>query len=304
MVFKQALFWAVLGGVLGAICGVYISSLTLDHDSESAGFFGAVTGAIFCGAIPILMVDSAKTKQREQDRDKALRNQRVQSQRYQAKQDELYTQLTFICGRCREIISSLPFYINSADKALDKAEMEFAEGAFAPFWDVIEEATMCLATFNARLYELRSASIEYAEKCEEYGSGAPELINLKGLPESSSVLARLRLIVRQGQKNFQFASIYEQRKTNKILIDGFSTLGQAINDLGGCIESALRDLFSSVSDDVTKLADFHQISTVTILNEIQQGRDQIATASEKHFDVQVKQLKILDNIQRRKKPEI
>ena len=53
--------------------------------------------------------------------------------------------------------------------------------------------------------------------------------------------------MRKAQGNFHFASIYEQRKTNKILIGGFTTLEQAINQVGSAqISSSIDGLSSSI----------------------------------------------------------
>jgi hypothetical protein len=63
----------------------------------------------------------------------------------------------------------------------------------------------------------------------------------------------LRRIVRMGQTNFQFANIWEHRRTREVLIAGFRTLGEAINNLGTTIEYSISYLQQSVSTDMAKL---------------------------------------------------
>jgi hypothetical protein len=69
---------------------------------------------------------------------------------------------------------------------------------------------------------------------------------------------RLQQIVRKAQRNFQFASIYEQRKTQQILIAGFTNVGEAINGLGVRLEESI-DLLGDQIHDLS--------SSMTAMNE-------------------------------------
>lgn len=124
---------------------------------------------------------------------------------------------------------------------------------------------------------------------------------------------RLHKVVRAAQKNFQFATIYEQRKTNKILIDGFGNLGAASYSVGDRIEENLDELRRDVShlglsidnwayevkdgfDDLRR--DFGKMeSKFTDIDETLKSsfHDQI----ERHD----KTISLLDNIWRKKKPD-
>ena len=62
------------------------------------------------------------------------------------------------------------------------------------------------------------------------------------LPDARPTAQRLAVVVRKAQKDFHFATIFEQRKTNKILVAGFSTLASAIYEIGDAISYSLNNL--------------------------------------------------------------
>lgn len=89
-----------------------------------------------------------------------------------------------------------------------------------------------------------------------------------------------------GQTNFQFANIWEHRRTREVLIAGFRTLGEAINNLGATIEYSVSDLQRSISSDIANL--------------VEEG-----IRTREAFDKRmVEQNRMLDNIQHHRKPEI
>lgn len=73
-------------------------------------------------------------------------------------------------------------------------------------------------------------------------SGASASLNA-----ATRVSERMDNIVRAALKKFEFANIYEQRRTAHILVAGFTNLGQAINQMGAHISSAVSSLSSSIS---------------------------------------------------------
>src|ERR1039457_979188 len=110
-------------------------------------------------------------------------------------------------------------------------------------------------------------------------------VNNANLPSPSSVMSEFRRIVRMGQTNFQFANIWTHRRTQKIMIAGFQTLGEAVNNLGSTVENAVFGLQQSVSSDVARLVQ-EEIKT----------RDTLDSRM-------LEQNSMLDNIQRHRKPE-
>ncbi len=89
-----------------------------------------------------------------------------------------------------------------------------------------------------------------------------------------------------GQTNFEFANIWEHRRTREVLIAGFHTLGEAVNNLTSVVDSSFYALQESLSTGVAKLVE-----------------EQIRTRET--FDKRmVEQNRMLDNIQHDRKPSI
>jgi hypothetical protein len=148
-------------------------------------------------------------------------------------------------------------HVVSADVHLNAAEQEFAEGAFAPFWDEIEHAANELAAYKNEVEHIRRSVDGYrveAVELEHITGSAPELnFPLDQLPDARPAAARFAAIVRKAQTNFQFAVIFEQRKTNHLLHTGFGTLGAAIYSLGDSINSSLDTLSKAINPKSKKL---------------------------------------------------
>jgi hypothetical protein len=68
----------------------------------------------------------------------------------------------------------------------------------------------------------------------------------------------MKSIVRKTQSNFQFATIYEQRKTNQILVAGFTNLAQALEYMTQRISGSIGDLANSV-DAVSTTSAFKNV---------------------------------------------
>jgi len=212
------------------------------------------------------------------------RRHREQQRRHREQQHHIALRLTSLLGDSKTTAASLPKLIQSAEISLDTAEREFEEGIFAPFWDAVEDAANALAGVSANINTIISNSSSYSTETSQLDTPAPPFeLGIRTLPDASHTANRMRTIVRRAQKNFQFATIYEQRKTNRILVAGFSSLGQAIDGLGDNLATAMERLGE------------------TFAAEFQITRDQAAEDSTARRDHERQELEMLDNIQRRKK---
>ncbi len=218
---------------------------------------------------------------------KSMEENREQQRRHQAGQDLVALHISSLLASSRTAAAALPKLIKAAETSLDIAEKEFAEGTFAPFWDAVEEAANTLARISATIDQLISNSTQYKTEGLRLETPAPPFeLGTRPLPDASHTANRMRAIVRRAQKDFHFATIYEQRKTNRILVAGFSSLGQAINELG-----------DSLTTSMERLAQ-------TVATEFQLTRDQAAQDSEARREHERQECEMLDNIQRRRKPKL
>jgi flagellin-like hook-associated protein FlgL len=109
---------------------------------------------------------------------------------------------------------------------------------------------------------------------------------------------RMQAIVRKAQRNFQFAMIYEQRKTNQILVAGFTSLAQALDQMSQSITTAI--------DSLAKSVDSMSSSLGKSMRRIESRLDNISETTSDYLDDQAgreeKTIEMLDNIQRGRKP--
>ena len=133
-------------------------------------------------------------------------------------------------------IKNFPRIIEGVERSLNAAEAAFKEGAYAPFWDAIERAILHLELFNNDVSKVVSDSKSY--KYVDFSSR---------LPDPRKTMVRLESIVHKAQRDFQFSMIYEQRKTNRILIAGFGSLADALNGMSYRIEESIDSLSDTIS---------------------------------------------------------
>ena len=82
---------------------------------------------------------------------------------------------------------------------------------------------------------------------------------VKELPDASWFPEkRLKEIVRKAQTNYYFASIYQQRNTNKLLSSGFSSLMEAIDRIGGDIVNSVHLLSDEMGREIRRVSEAHQ----------------------------------------------
>lgn len=175
----------------------------------------------------------------------------------QRKAEALRTRQLFLAGELAEVIrqtlddvEAMPMHIESAEMSLDEAELRFRDRAFAPFWDSIESTVSELGSYFRRIEEVRQLQTNYMLFASQIPAAAPPFpIDGDFVLESNVALAtstRLNSIVYQAQRDFQFATIYEQRKTNQVLVAGFESLAAALSTLGDRICTSMDSLHASV----------------------------------------------------------
>lgn len=136
-----------------------------------------------------------------------------------------------------------------AAASLDLAESEFAARAFAPFWDAVESAVNDLAMADDAIRRIAEASSRYRSTVSRLDSEPrPFDVTTSMLPNVSAIANRMHVIVRQAQQDFQFSTIFEQRKTNQLLVRGFGNLSSAIGQMGTRIQASLNTMEIALSD--------------------------------------------------------
>lgn len=205
---------------------------------------------------------------------------RAEAQRLAAEQQGYENQLLSACRESLVAFEDIPKHLLTAEELLDTAESEFKEGVFSPFWDSIEKTAAKLGAVDSNIQLIADRSHQYQLASSHYRNMAPPFpvdpASAQRVRAASGTAARLRGIVRTAQRNFQFATIYEQRKTNSILVAGFTSLGEAIDGLGNRIERSIDTLGDKIGDLTQAMADH----TERIVDAVEEGNEALLQSIE------------------------
>ena len=257
--------------------------------------------------------------------DEAVKSQanakRIEAERQKKERDRLQYIQSLNERLLRDTLTSaavsyteIPGHLVSAEHCLDRAETEFEERAFDPYWDAIESALRALGEADCRFNAIRNyldQSKKLIEKLDGQSVSFPvaqaDVFRLK--TSTSSVRGRLDDILRMAQTDIEFTSIYHLRRHNQILIAGFRNLAEAIYGIGNQISSAIDGLATQVAEleagqterhgKLVQQASWFADNMDQLASEAARQRDQLAGVQ---MAAATKQLAILDNIQRGRSP--
>ena len=210
------------------------------------------------------------------------------SRQERERQLSLTNRLTELNSHSQKLLVGLPTLIRNAEQAIALAEYEYQEGVFASFWDAVEVAVRNLAEFNQHINVIVAYAKEYPIVGRELQTPTPPFqIGVNTFPDATSTAQKLQFIVRQAQKQPDFAKIYEMRRTNQILITGFASLGDALMNLSFTLRESMDDMHQALSGGLSEIA-FQQKRTMeetrhateALANEHARDREQL----EKHAD--------------------
>lgn len=279
-------FWLGLG-LAGFFCLAAISSAvaiaggTAQDDSDHLWTF------VFFIVVGLALVRAAVIAgQKEKEKEKARIAREAEAK--EAERREMERRMVNCRITAMRRFQEASKWLSHADEFLDWAERYFDEHAFAPFWDSIEGAAKNLAYLHESIPHIKQSFFDYSELTRNYPGTPPRFPlapqSIKWLDISTSVAKRMDAIVQKAQRDFEFAMIYEQRRTNQILVAGFTTLGDALDGMTRQIETSIHNLTSSLVEEIREL----ESSLTGIHDELSEG---MSEALEK-----------LDSIQRRRRP--
>lgn len=206
-------------------------------------------------------------------------------------------------------VATLHDLLQQTEASLVRARQLFSEHAYTPFWDSIENAVESLKHFNRRVSLINHSAKDYYAQLEGREHTFPTFPVKNGdLPNPDDLIKDLTERIAEAQRDFQFASIFEQRRTTSAIVTGFRNMQEAItslrNDivrslstLQSSIEWGLGNLSSNIREGFDELAESQQQSTA----ELRETLDEHAKETAKH---QKFAEAALDNIQNRRKPSL
>lgn len=147
----------------------------------------------------------------------------------------------------------LPHYEESMRKSLKLAKIDFTDNAISPFWDRIEEVGRIISGFNESVDKLLQNSVIYEDLLKNKTHTFPPFPYCVTTSIAPTLMHEYNCTIRQAQKKFEFAHIWEHRKTQKILIADFATFEQAKNNFRDSIVSAIGELNHSIKSEFKEL---------------------------------------------------
>lgn len=257
-----------------------ISPLPRPHDN-TGGVIAGICILVSLSLVYMLHRFLLKRERRKMEQEKANSNSRI----YNQYADNLTASLNANLKQSQSMFAELPDLLKEASEWLEDAQKDYKDNAFAPFWEDVEEVVRCLGSFYDNVRSLSKNARDYYSSLKGRSHSFPVFpVQQRNIPDPMPVVEEFHRIVRLGQTNFQFANIWEHRLTRKVMIAGFQTLGNAVNNLSDTLEASMSYLQGAVSSDIVRLVE-EEISTRGIID--------------KHA---VEQNRMLDNIQQSRKP--
>lgn len=271
-------------------------------------------------------IEEEKERQ-EQDRLRLIKEEEDRRQR----QLEYQSELAHICDQSLNLFEGVSEQLVAVDSVLDQAEADFSETAFDPFWDSIEDATKGLGKTHSMLNELQelgSKYQQYAASCQlEFPSFPINEDSVESLEALTAVDNRMRELIRNAQRDFQFTMIFRQRKRDELLVAGFTHFAEAINGVGKSIVGSIESLSQQI-DSMGNLIDnrlqqvgalifessqaiYREIQTGNMqreqaISELQSNLNQISQQSRSDISKRelqhTKTIEVLEDIRHRRKP--
>ena len=316
----RCIVWGIGGATIGLAVGLllWVPSCVLsvtsfplvphlhnsasDADKEQVGenFANTVVWLCVLGGAAVgfgrCLFDETEKERAEEERSRQTREMERQTREMESQALIKYTTSSL------DLFERIPRDLMMAERLLDQAERDFAEGAFSPFWSSVEKATAMLAACDDCVRLIVQNSEMYARLTQQYRGIPPrfpiQVESVRGMAAARTTSDRLSAVVRKAQSNFQFATIYEQRKTNQLLAAGFTTLAQALDGMGQRIASSISELSETIDAHLRGVEGQLQAATDGI-NDLHDTTKAWATQSRDRHD---RALQMLDNIQRHRQP--
>lgn len=174
-------------------------------------------------------------------------------------QAEYYSdKLNSILEKSNEIVNEiLPCFENTAINNLKIAATDFNDNALYPFWERIEEICNNLGAYKEAVDQLILNGELYSKALASKRHNFPTPFPFgTSISISQNVFDDFYSIVRRAHTNSDFANIYGHYKSHKILIAGFQTLADAINNMNNSIISSIDNLEQSIKSDFRELKNF------------------------------------------------
>lgn len=182
----------------------------------------------------------------------------------------------------RDARTGLFVALDQGSASLDRATREHRERAYGPFWDAVEEAVSDLGRFQAGVRKIAKAAQDYSQGLRGRQHNFPPFPYLKeDIPAATELLNRLSQVVRRGQTDYEFASIWEQRKTRETIRTGFGSLEAAVRRVGATVATAMQEAQLTLQSEFARVNETSFRSSTAVTEAIGDASRDLIEASER-----------------------
>jgi hypothetical protein len=202
--------------------------------------------------------------------------------------DTLSYNLNEILTKSTEITEKiLPSFESSVIRSINEAKIDLSEKAISPFWDKIEEANKYLGCYKEAVEQLIINGEVYTKALTGKAHNFPMPFPISSnVTISKNTINEFHSIIYEAHKIDGFSNIWEQRKTQKVLITGFTNLEHAINNMTSAIISAISDLSYSVKSEFKEMRNFQQIQFDSLSSSIKTTSETLTDVNNKLYYIQ------------------
>lgn len=315
--------WSLIGAVVGAMLGLsFVGDFARSLHSPLV-VIGAGGGAVIGFTIPVMIRAQRIREERERLAREAAERE-AEAKRRAERLQELRRIITKLTHDAQKAALSLPIILADAELSLDEAEAELVDHRYVLFWEAIELTIAHLDNFGRTVDTIKALHLQHTQISVEIGNHVPPLdLGISTFPDPQPTQDRLVLIYRLAHQDPDFAGIYEQRRTtsklhetNAILSAGFTSLNQALTNLGTRICEAISQLAQQMGHRLGSISEaLENASTAAadqrreLIGELRGARSQGAdfvremekeAADRERYLTDIRSM--LDNIQRRRRP--
>ncbi len=246
----------------------------------------------------------AELAQRRNARELEIKKLLADAEREAASTADSLRQLLLQAG---DFLSRSGQAVYAASAWLDRSTTDYEERAFAPFWDSIEAAAGHLATYQAMVRSLAAAAQRYSRTLSGRRHNFPVFpYSTADLPPATDIVSRLQAIVRGAQRDYEFATIWEQRKTRESVETGFGSLAAAVRDVGNAVSATVQEAHSAIEGSLREARSELAQHSSAIVDAVAAAGTAGAEAADRQREelkaILERQDRTLDDIRWRRKP--
>jgi Ca2+/Na+ antiporter len=236
-----------------------------------------VSGIAFLIPIFLYFIYLSKSSKHNETYKQKYRSQ--QNLKLKKDAEELSQKLKDLIIKSQELATiGLSAQTKILEEKLAKIKFEFSDNALIPFWDEVENFMKELDQYQNTLSLLENNSKTYYRFLRATNNNFPTKFPIQtSIQVPTYLLTEFERIKREAFKKFEYANLWEQRKTQKILILGFTTLAEAIENMNRSITNSVNNLTNVVQNGFENMT--HELRELRELT-IQQHSDFVSANEE------------------------